>query len=1564
MAANNPPSLERLTMMWGPAVTSETRSTQTIHRKPKKEEFARTLRTARKVVLPSRAVALGGGMPPDYELMDKLGEGGMGVVYVARQTSIDRTIAIKMLKPDVAQDDDVRSRFLAEAAVTGALDHPNIVPIYDLGANEAGALFYAMKRVRGTPWNDVLASKNLEENLEVWARTADAVAFAHSRGIIHRDLKPENVMLGDFGEVLVMDWGLALSVGLGGKSGQMDQSDSMAGTPAYMAPEMASGESTSIGFCSDIYLLGAILYEIVTGIPPHTGKNVMGCLFNAACNKIEKTEKKGELVDIALKAMATAPKDRYASVADLRAEVKLYLSHLESIRLSDKAAGQLERALQTNVYNDFAQAVFGFREAAEFWDRNRDAEVGVSKASLAYAQCAFKRGDLDLSTSLLDPEDPTHVEALLQVQTEQIERRNREIRFERLKQAAVVLAGAVFLVVAVAFVWVSRERNVAVEAKDQAIRSEAKAVAQTRVAEKEKLEADVARKAAEEAERAAKQAKAQEEVQKQAALANEKSAVEAKKLAEDEKKKAEDEKLRAEAAQKQADYDAYIAQVGLAASKVEENSFRHAFTLLDQSKPDQRNWEWGRLKYLCNREDKTLSGHRQRVDAVCYSPDGRLLVTASWDETARVWDVETGRMLLELKEPVHHSYVHAAAFSHDGARIATADFNGRIAVWNSKDGSLVKTWDGHSKAVYSVDFTKDGRNLLTSSADYTAKLWLNWESPQPDVRLFAKKLGQPAGDGQPAVEGHEGHNGWVWCAAFSPNESRIVTTAQDGAAIVWRTADARPQVIFRGHEAPVYSACFVDEDRVVSGGEDRVARLWEAAEDKAPVAETLVKKEPKAREGKPLHVYPGHTGAVRSTVVSRDGSWLLTAGNDNTARIWNLYDGASVRVFRGHSGWVAAACFSPDERFVATASHDADVKLWDVQNYRESIPLVGHAKDVLTCAFDPGGEFVMTGGLDRVVKLWDLRTGQEVRTFDEGHSARVNKALFSPDGRYVLTISEDMTAILWDRVHGGEVHRFRDHIGSINAAVFSKDGSHLVTAGRDQAVRMWRMSDFSAVVKLDELKSEVLSVAVSDDSRRIMVGFDSGRVKVFDRSGAVLANVDVHTKGVYGVAFAADGKHGVSVSADRTGAFWDLTTGREDVPTLEHPSSATALAVAPGGRIYATGDEGRKVRIWDASTRKLLKTLEGHTGAIRELAFSSDGAELASVGADHVLRIWNVAEGRTEKVYVGRRAGTIGTQLPLQTITSVAFSEDGRQLLVGGDAEAFLWSRDEDRELQSYARHNEVSALAIFAAKRWLATSGSDRVIKLWNLETNQVFRKFLDGHEASINGLAFSPDARWMVSVGNDKRIVVWDVEAQKKVREFTKHDARIASVAFSPDGEWVVTASYDNTAKVWSPKTGEERCTLQGHTSFVLSALFSPKGDSIVTGSADNTARVWDAKTGKPRLEKPLAGHTAYVKFASFSQDGSRILTGSEDTTARLWDAKTGQEILTLKGHARELTWVGFAPHDPQLVMTASRDAKAILWPAVDWVAPAAAAEAEKKVAGPVLKTLPAFPPPAPSE
>ncbi len=489
---------------------------------------------------------------PDYQLIDVLGEGGMGVVYRAHQTSVDRPVAIKMIKPHVATQPEARARFLAEAGVTGDLDHPNIVPIHDLGSDASGALFYAMKQVKGKPWDDRIKEMSLEENLEVLLRVCDALAFAHSRGVIHRDLKPENVMLGDFGEVLVMDWGLAAAVRDGAKTDRIDQTTALGGSPAYMAPEMAEGAADRIGVHSDIYLLGAILFEIATGKPPHTGGGVMECLVNAAQNIIQPVEADDELVAVARKAMATDPTDRYPSAKEFQKSVRDCQSHLQSIELAKYARDTFTNARNTGDYEKFADARAAYRDALKLWDGNRQAREGEAEVRRAYAETALKRGDLDLALSLLPAED-TALEPLRErVLEAKAEAEKRRARQKQLYAAVGILLAVIFAGLVVGVVWINNERAKTEKQRRIAVEQKQIAEEQRLLAEEQKQEAIRQKQRAEEQEKIAKASEAEAIAQKQIADEQKREAIKQKQRAEEQRKLAEAARKEAEKANRQA----------------------------------------------------------------------------------------------------------------------------------------------------------------------------------------------------------------------------------------------------------------------------------------------------------------------------------------------------------------------------------------------------------------------------------------------------------------------------------------------------------------------------------------------------------------------------------------------------------------------------------------------------------------------------------------------------------------------------------------------------------------------------------------------------------------------------------------------------------------------------------------------------------------------------------------------------------------------------------------------------------------------------------------------------
>lgn len=496
-----PLPFDQLETIWSDTITNASDPDVTIKKETKP---ATEIGSTQKISVKSRELKHGHDVkdnPPDYELIKILGEGGMGVVYSARQTSIDREIAIKMIKDKYKSSDQIRNKFLVEAAVTGDLDHPNIVPIHELGTDDAGQLFFSMKMVQGTEWKEVIAENSRQENLEILMRVADAIAFAHSRDVIHRDLKPENIMLGEYGEVLVMDWGLAASITPTGKADDVNNVG-LGGTPPYMAPEMASGE-INCSFESDVYLLGAILYEIISGIKPHGGKSVKECLDNAARNIILPVEEHGELVSIALKAMATKPEDRYPTVQKFQGAIREYQSHLESVLLSTQAEKTLNIAAKTKSYADYSRAMFTFEQALELWDKNHVALKSVPVTKLAYANCAYQKGDFSQAESLLKEAKLLQTPLGKLVLSSINDQKQRIKRVKTLTRMAMTLVATVILILTGAFFWISAKEQRANAAEKNAIEANKETLVALKEIKKEKKSTEEARdKAEEERERA------------------------------------------------------------------------------------------------------------------------------------------------------------------------------------------------------------------------------------------------------------------------------------------------------------------------------------------------------------------------------------------------------------------------------------------------------------------------------------------------------------------------------------------------------------------------------------------------------------------------------------------------------------------------------------------------------------------------------------------------------------------------------------------------------------------------------------------------------------------------------------------------------------------------------------------------------------------------------------------------------------------------------------------------------------------------------------------------------
>jgi WD40 repeat protein len=448
----------------------------------------------------------------------------------------------------------------------------------------------------------------------------------------------------------------------------------------------------------------------------------------------------------------------------------------------------------------------------------------------------------------------------------------------------------------------------------------------------------------------------------------------ARKLEEQSKLAAQRAESEANAARHAEAYEAYVARIQLAAAKIEENAFDTARRLLEECRPgvgeqDLRGWEWMRLMHLCHQSEHNWKLEAP-VESVAFSPDGTKFATAAWDGHARVVDLKTNRELLSLKH--QGQYVHAAVFSPDGKSIATGsnDSSGFVRLWDATTGAPLKSFYGHTDAVLSVRFSKDGRKLLTSSYDNTARLW--------DVAT-GKELRR-----------FEGHFWWVWSAAFSPDEKCLVTASHDGTANVYDALTGKRIAEFTGHKGPVFAAEFSPDGRTIAtGGFDRRVLIWKPEDQ--PRSDLTLLAEGRQERSPVFTALDGHTSGVRTLQFSSKGQRLVTGSDDNTLKLWNLETNRPVETLRGHNGWIACCALSPDEKWAVSAGHDQQVRLWNLGGYEETRVLGGHVLSghgdaVLNAAISPDGTQIATASRDRTARLWSALDGRELKTFAEGHS--------------------------------------------------------------------------------------------------------------------------------------------------------------------------------------------------------------------------------------------------------------------------------------------------------------------------------------------------------------------------------------------------------------------------------------------------------------------------------------------------------------------------------------------------------------------------------------------------
>jgi WD40 repeat protein/predicted Ser/Thr protein kinase len=1069
-----------------------------------------------------------------YKLLELIGEGGMGLVYLAEQQEpIRRRAALKIVKLGM-DTKQVIARFEAEKQMLALLDHPNIARVYDAGTTEAGRPYFVMEYVKGQSITEYCDQHktSIEDRLKLFRQVCEGVQHAHQKGIIHRDIKPSNILVtveGDRAVPKIIDFGIAKAVTQQFTEGTLfTQQGQLLGTPEYMSPEQTDLATQDIDTRSDIYSLGVVLYQLLAGVLPFGRESFEKGGFaeiqrviqevdppnpSTALSKLGDEAKKiaekrrtqvvplakrlhRELEWIPLKAMRKERVRRYRSASELADDIQNYLN-----------GNPLIAGPETAIYR-----------VKKFVRRHAG-----SVATVILVSAAIILGLVISSAMFFRSERALQREAIARKQAEQAENVAQE------------------------------QRNLA-ETKAEDLRR-AMYVNNIQLADSKCREGNI-RRVRELLDSCPNDLRGWEwsrlnyiSDQSIMTLHSNQGAVHSVALSPDGKRiisgssdtvKLWDAETSTEVMNMRG-HTSIVVSVAFSPDGKQIASGSHDRTV--------RIWDASSGKELM-----TLRGHQTALLSVKFSPDGKRIVSGSYDKLIKVWDAKTGADVMTL----HGLEINSVAFSPDGKQIVSGDVWGEIKVWDAVTGKEETTLRGYGYDngwVPSISFSPDGKFIVSG--------WGN------EIKIWNVSTGTE-------IMTLRGHDGPTMSVIFSKDGKNIVSGSMDNTIKVWDTATGKIVLTLRGHEGYVNSVEFTpDGKKIVSGSQDGTVKVWDLSIDRestrifgqstltsivfSPDGKHIVSgsyagevKIWDVESGAELMTLRGHE-EVFSIAFSSDGKRIVSGGVDKTISLWDAVTGTELMALRGHEKSITCVAFSVDNKLIVSGSGDKMIKVWDATTGAELMTLSGHKEPISSISFSPDGKQIISGSRDGTIKVWDVASGTEVMNLSE-QKRGVACVLFSPDGKRIASASYDGTTKILDTTNGNELMTLRGHGGAVRSIAFNPDGKRIISGSMDRTVKVWDMATGTELLTLHANFDQVYSVAFSPDGKTIAGGDRAGEVVLYE-STAPTGGYELRKTGRAATKF-------VDEMYQKYGYYYDVIDKIQADTTLDEPIRKLALQIA------------------------------------------------------------------------------------------------------------------------------------------------------------------------------------------------------------------------------------------------------------------------------------------------------------------------------------------------------------------------------------------------------------------